>query len=299
MVLGWQEVSLLQAMLAARRLGLALILRGESNDLRSRTRPVARLQKLLFQQFDYFLSIGRANAELYMARGVPADRIGTAGYFVDNSRFVERANELAPLRPRLRQQWGIPPEAVCFCFVGKLEPKKRVLDFVKAIARASENQPNIHGLVVGSGEQMAVAKQLVQQLRAPIVFAGFLNQTEVPSAYAAADALVLASDFGETWGLVVNEVMASGRPAIVSNRAGCARDLILEGRTGSTFPFGDVDELARVIALWASKPDLLAELGNNARAHVLNGYSVETAVERTISAVDAAIRLRSNCHSIC
>jgi len=40
----------------------------------------------------------------------------------------------------------------------------------------------------------------------------------LPRYLAAADALVLPSDAGETWGLVVNEAMACGRPAIVSDR---------------------------------------------------------------------------------
>ena len=40
-----------------------------------------------------------------------------------------------------------------------------------------------------------------------MTFAGFLNQSEIPRAYVAADCIVLPSDYGETWGLVVNEAM--------------------------------------------------------------------------------------------
>ena len=43
----------------------------------------------------------------------------------------------------------------------------------------------------------------------PVTFAGFLNQTEITRAYAAADCLVLPSDYGETWGLAVNEAMVT------------------------------------------------------------------------------------------
>ena len=56
-------------------------------------------------------------------------------------------------------------------------------------------------------------------------FTGFLNQTEISRAYVAADCLVLPSDYDETWGLVVNEAMASGLPCIISDRCGCAPDL--------------------------------------------------------------------------
>ena len=79
------------------------------------------------------------------------------------------------------------------------------------------------------------------------VFDGFLNQREIGVGFAAADALVLPSNGAETWGLVVNEAMAAGLPALVSQAAGCAPDLVVHGETGFTFPCGDVGALARLM----------------------------------------------------
>ena len=75
-------------------------------------------------------------------------------------------------------------------------------------------------------------------------FAGFLNQTEISKAYVAADVMVLPSDYGETWGLVVNEATTIGLPCIVSDRCGCAEDL---GRISpnTIFPCGNLEVLAR------------------------------------------------------
>jgi glycosyltransferase involved in cell wall biosynthesis len=78
-------------------------------------------------------------------------------------------------------------------------------------------------------------------------FAGFRNQSELPAFYVAADVLVLPSDANETWGLVVNEAMACGVPAIVSDAVGCACDLIDEGSTGWTFPVGGVAALGPLL----------------------------------------------------
>ena len=75
----------------------------------------------------------------------------------------------------------------------------------------------------------------------PASFAGFLNQTEISRAYVAADCLVLPSDHGETWGLVVNEALASDLPCLVSDACGCAEDLV--GQKLS-FPMGDRKALA-------------------------------------------------------
>jgi glycosyltransferase involved in cell wall biosynthesis len=83
-------------------------------------------------------------------------------------------------------------------------------------------------------------------------FAGFLNQTQVSRAYVAADCLVLPSDYDETWGLVVNEAMASGLPCIISNRCGCAPDL---GQTdgNAVYSFGNVRDLAEEIVEVANR----------------------------------------------
>jgi len=81
-----------------------------------------------------------------------------------------------------------------------------------------------------------------------------LNQTEVSQAYVAADCLVLPSGYNETWGLVVNEAMASGLPCIISDRCGCAPDLgKLSGN--AVFSFGNISGLAERIVEVASQGD--------------------------------------------
>jgi len=87
----------------------------------------------------------------------------------------------------------------------------------------------------------------------------------------------LPSDYGETWGLVVNEAMACGRPAIVSDRVGCHPDLIRPGQTGEIFPFGDINALAGIIASYDSKTNRLTEMGRTAR-ELVGRYSVSEVV---------------------
>jgi glycosyltransferase involved in cell wall biosynthesis len=99
-------------------------------------------------------------------------------------------------------------------------------------------------LLVGDGPLRA---DLVQCASADtrIRFAPFHNQLEIPRVFAAADCLVLPSEgHGETWGLIVNEAMASERPCIVSDHVGCRDDLIDDERTGWSFPHGNVEALA-------------------------------------------------------
>lgn len=290
---GWQAFPLLQFLWAARWLKIPVIMRGESNSLRQRSHKVRFLHRQLLRQCEAFLTIGRANEEFYLGYGAAPEQFFDTSYFVENKRFVVAAENSMSERAALRSRWHIPENAVCYCYVGKLEPKKRLLDLLQALglARRKDGKP-LHLLVVGTGGLMGEAQAMVESDVLPVTFAGFLNQTEIAAAYVAADCLVLPSDFGETWGLVVNEAMACGRPAIVSDRVGCWPDLIRRGVTGEVFPFGDTAALADCMSTMAATPDRLLEMGRAAQAHVLANYTVERAAEGALAAVRYVLRDR-------
>lgn len=289
LILGWQELSLSAAMLACRRRGIPMILRGESNALRNRPWYVSAMHRRYFHQFDAFLAIGRANADLYRQRGIAENRIVTSGYFVDNDRFKAAADKLRGERPSLRERWGIRPEAVVLTFVGKLEPKKCVMHFLQALQMASGKGVPVHGLVVGSGVEMRAAKAFSASNGLAVSFAGFMNQAEIAQAYVAADALVLPSDFGETWGLVVNEAMATGLPAIVSDRIGAANDLVVDGETGLVFRHGSREGLAAAIVRLTANGAERLRMGEAARMRVFAEFSIARAVDGTRKALAIAL----------
>ncbi len=284
LICGWQDLSLAQALFACRRRGVPVIMRGESNALRGRPAWVRMLHRAYLSQCAAFLAIGKANADFYRGAGAPEARIVTAGYFVDNERFRASAEGLRGEREALRAAWAIPPDARCFAFVGKLEAKKRVLDFLGGLALARADGREAHALIVGSGEEMQAARAFAQERCLPVSFAGFLNQSEICRAYVAADAIVLPSDYGETWGLVVNEAMATGLPAIVSERIGSANDLVVNEETGLVVPFADRAALSRAIGRLCDERARRA-MGEAAQRRVFADYSIDRAVEATREAV--------------
>ena len=288
-VTGWQSKMLVQAWWACVRLGIPRIVRGESNTMRHRALPKRVLHRAWLRGFDRFLAIGKANREFYVAAGIPESRIHPCPYFVDNRRFASSADASRQRRTELRKAWSIPERAVCFLFCGKLIVKKRPLDLLRAFERAVAAGASAHLLIVGDGELMAEARALVARAQIPVTLAGFLNQTEIVDAYAAADCLVLPSDNGETWGLVVNEAMACGLPAIVSDQVGCGPDLVMDGTTGATFPMGNIDALARQLIEFAKDPLQLPIMGEHARERVTAQYSVERATDGTLGAVAAVL----------
>ena len=281
---GWVAKSCLQALLACRRARVPCIVRGESNVLRQRAWWKRAIHWGLLRQYSAFLAIGASNARFYRSYGISQGCIFPGRYCVDNDRFSMAAERLESLRCTLRAAWGIAPDLPVFLYCGKFIAKKHPLRFLQAAAIARSRGAGFHLLLVGDGELRQSCEQYARDHGLPATFAGFLNQSRLPEAYIAADCLVMPSDAGETWGLVVNEAMACGRPAVVSDLVGCGSDLIVPGETGETFAFGDDLSLADILTKLAADRTVLERMGRAARQHVA-GYSIDALTEGTLRAL--------------
>lgn len=279
LVLGWQEISLVQAMWACWHRPVPVLLRGESIPRPDRPRLVRWAQRHLVRRAAGVLAIGTRNRRFYSDLGLADARIVDAPYCVDNERFVDAANALRPRRAVIRRRLNLPEDAFCILFAGKLEEKKRPLDLIEAIAIARARGAPVRALIVGDGPLRAECESRIRALDAPVDLLGFRNQSELPGAYVVADALVLPSDLRETWGLVVNEAMACGLPVIVSDAVGCAPDLVCDGKTGAVYRCGDVAGLADVIVGWAADRDAVAATARRAEARLRDGFSIDRAVD--------------------
>jgi glycosyltransferase involved in cell wall biosynthesis len=284
-ITGWQSLPLLQALWTCMRLHIPRLVRGDSNALKKRTWWVRIIHRLLLSRFDAFLSVGSSNREFYLKNGVNVGRVFSSPHFIANQRFLSQYHQVSGDRGKIRAEWGIKPDDTCLMYAGKLEPKKRIMDLMQAFDIVIKTFRNVHLLIVGTGELMEKAERFAREKKLPVSFAGFLNQTEITQAYVAGDCLVLPSDYGETWGLVVNEAMACGLPVIVSDRVGCGPDLVEDGITGFVFPFGDIKALAGRIRDMLSDAGKRLQMGRNAQERI-GAYSVEKAAEGTLQAID-------------
>ncbi len=99
-------------------------------------------------------------------------------------------------------------------------------------------------ILIGDGPERKMLEAIVSESKLRTVkFLPFLSQEELKAIYRKAGWFILPS-YGETWGNVVNEAMASGLPVIVSNQAGCTSTLVNEGVNGFTFSPDDVKKLS-------------------------------------------------------
>jgi glycosyltransferase involved in cell wall biosynthesis len=240
------------AMAAARRLGIATLVRDEATPYSAPRSPmmVALKRHLFFRHFNRlcsgYLAIGSLNRQFFLQNDAPDGRVFVAPYCVDNQYFRARAREAEPRRAAMRAELGLQPGRAVILYASKFEGRKRAADllaaYAKLIERAEEcRRPYL--LFVGDGEERKQVERDAGPFGKDVQFLGFRNQSELPAFFDLCDVFVLASQF-EPWGLVINEVMSVGRAVVVSDHVGCGPDLVRDGVNGHVVPLGDVDALA-------------------------------------------------------
>lgn len=274
---GWHSATYTRALRACRRAGIPVLYRGDSNFLSGprgwKRLPWALHTRRRLAAYAAWLAVGRRSEAYLRHFGVPEKKIFSSPHAVDNPAFAAAA---APYqspegRRAARAALGLGEDAFVPLFVGKLEAKKRPLDLIEAVAGLRlPTQP----LIVGSGALEETCRRRAEELGLDAVWMGFLNQSELPRAYGAADCLVLPSDARETWGLVLNEALACGLPCVVSQQVGGAPDLVEPGVTGELFPTGDTERLARALtrvrALLADREAVAAACRQKAAEYSFN-----------------------------
>jgi glycosyltransferase involved in cell wall biosynthesis len=286
LTLGWHLKSMIQGVLAAKRLGLPVLVRGDSQLSTPRSLVKKWVKAIAYpiflRAFDAALYVGENNHAYWRHYGFPERRLFFSPHCVETKRFAEGATTEA--RDALRSRLGIAPTSYVVLFAGKLLPFKRPLDIVHALAKVRQAGGDCRMIVAGSGPLEEDLVALAAELQVPLDLLGFQNQSQMPTAYAAADVLVLPSDGRETWGLVANEALACGKPIIVSDAVGCAPDLTVDVSCGQIFTIGDHEALAKALFTAMNSTIDLASI-----AKLSNNHSLGRAVDGIHAAIAASV----------
>lgn len=288
LVMGWYLKCFHQALWAAKRLGIPVLVRGDSHLDTPRAAwkrwAKAATYPMFLRRFDAALVVGERNRAYWRRYGYPAARIFDAPHCVDNDWFAARATP--EVRAELRARLGIANGTKLVLFAGKLVAFKCPLDVVDAVSQVRASGDGVEMLVAGAGPLEPDLRARAAALSVPLHVLGFCNQTEMPAAYAASDLLVLSSDGRETWGLVVNEALACGRPVLVSDAVGCAPDMATRLGARAVFPMGDIEALAARLGKVLSNPPSARQIAETAAAFSLEAACV--GIESAVRAVSAA-----------
>jgi glycosyltransferase involved in cell wall biosynthesis len=270
------------ALLAAKLSGVKVMMRCETHLGLQRSRWKLFLRRpligLLCGLCDRLLAIGTANRNFYLDLGVPEEKICLVPYTVDNQRFTRASSLSDGERLRKLNELGVPPDRPVLLYASKFQRRKHPDDVLRAAAELLHRGAQFTLLMVGDGEMRDELERLVRELGLDnVVFAGFVNQSSLPTIYGVSDVFVLPSE-NEPWGLIVNEVMCAGLPVVVSDEVGCVPDLIAHGDNGFLFKAGDVRGLVEALHPLLADPQLRCRMGRRSRKRI-ESWSYQRCLE--------------------
>jgi glycosyltransferase involved in cell wall biosynthesis len=243
----------------------------------------------LVRQFAAALVGGRHHVDYLTQLGMTQERIFFGYDAVDNDYFAAGADAIRGNSPHARRQHDLPKNY--FLASARFVEKKNLARLLEAFAayRARAGVGAWSLVLLGDGELRPALEQKRDTLglREHVLMPGFRQYGELPAYYALAGAFILASTV-EPWGLVVNEAAASGLPLLVSNRCGCAPELVQEGVNGFTFDPLDVSSLAHLMGKIAA-PDFPRAGFASASRQIVAPWGPERFASGLTQAVDAAL----------
>jgi len=281
-------------LLAAKLSGVPVLFGTDAVSLQSRKggwwkRGIKRmLWPRLFGLADQVLVLSTGGRELMLSLGIREERISLTPFVVNNDWWLEEAERAD--RYAVRTSWSVASSDLVILCCAKLQAWKQPLDLLRAFAEAAipdavlvfAGDGPLHGRIEAEASALGVRER--------IRILGFVNQTQLPGVYRAADLLVVPSSH-EPFGLVVNEAMLCECPVVASDHVGAGRDLIVPGRTGFVYPCGNVTALAEILGEITKDRARLAEMGHAARER-MSTWSPREHIAAYIQSVECAVSRR-------
>jgi glycosyltransferase involved in cell wall biosynthesis len=288
---GWAWLSHLQLLFALKWRGVPTLFFGDSHLLDGNAAGPRRWIKSAVLRRVYSwptacLYAGSANRAYFENFGVPSDRLYPCPHTIDVRSFAEPAAQREDEAARWRSELGIAADRRVLLYAGKFEAKKRPAELMRAFARLPD--PSLVLVMTGSGARQGEIDAIAATDPARFRVLPFQNQSRMPVVYRLGDIFVLPSAFGESWGLAVNEALACGRPVIVSDRVGCAADMV-DASCGRIFHSNDWSEFGKAVAAMFGDSGKLADMRRAAGARA-RAFDVGVAATALVAAVDSILQ---------
>jgi glycosyltransferase involved in cell wall biosynthesis len=291
---GYNYIASWQAMAWARKRHVPFLAWVEStaNEKRGRHALVEFLKRKFIANCSAFVVPGKSSTEYVRDFNIPPKNIFVAPNAVDIDFFSRSAEQARAEAVSHRQRLRLPQRF--FLYVGRLVEEKGVFDLLAAYGGLAQELRSEIGMVfVGNGRaKSALTAQAAKIGCGTVRFAGFAQREDLPYYYALAEACILPT-YTDPWGLVVNEAMACGLPVIVTDAAGCARDLVEEKWNGLLVRSQHPDELTAALEMIANNPEMRCAMGQRSRERIMQ-YSPQSCAG---GIAEAALSFGAPCHA--
>jgi glycosyltransferase involved in cell wall biosynthesis len=222
--------------------------------------------------------------------GVQSDNIKVSVlWFVS---LIENDEKKTCLAEKVKSELGYPK---IILFVGRLIPRKGVDYLIKAFEKVSNDVNGAGLLIVGEGPDRDRLEKLRDNIGTNnVIFTGYVDDDTRALYYLLADIFVLPSidlKVTEEWGLVVNEAMSVGKPAIVTTAVGCAYELVKNGVNGYVVQEKNVEALYQAIKRLLNDDELRIKMGREAKKTINDSYNNEKAINDCIETIYKALMI--------
>jgi glycosyltransferase involved in cell wall biosynthesis len=305
LVYGWNFVSHFQVMKYFKG-KIPVLFRGDSTllDESKSIKTIVRslYLKHVYKHIDYALYVGTNNKKYFQKNGLTKKQLIFTPHAIDNDRFSDSSerqynvtresidsskldgkyktqsenmascskDRLACKAMEWRRELGYTDADIVVLFAGKFEPKKNPEMLVEAVNQItkSPNRQITKLLMVGNGILEGKLKAMSKD-NERIKFLPFQNQTKMPTLYRVCDIYCLPSRGPEeTWGLAVNEAMASGRSVLLSDKVGCGIDLVKTDFNGWMFRHDNIHNLKNKLEELITSKEHLIQMGKDAEEFI-------------------------------
>ncbi|MBA3688137.1 MAG: glycosyltransferase [Chloroflexi bacterium] len=252
--------------------------RGSAMDMTRYDRParlLAGIEHRLVRYTDLIICNSWAGREAHLDIGYPPRRTVVVSNGIDVAAFAPDV----VARSEIRHEWQISDRELVVGIVGRLDPKKDHITFLRASGQLTD-VPGLRFVSVGNDPRGRRAKLAAEakSLGVGDRVTWHDARKDVAKVYNALDLLVSASAWGEGFPNVVGEAMACGVPCVVTNVGDSA---LAVGDTGWVSPPSDVMALASAIRTAIADREALLSRGARARQRIVDEFSIPRMVEET------------------
>lgn len=288
---GWAETPALLALAWCRQRHVPSILMSDSQVIdEPRFWWKEWVKARVVKQYSAGFVAGSRHKDYLETLGLPSSRITTGYDVVDNEYFRNGAAHARGNVLTRRKDLALPERY--FLTSCRFVEKKNLHGLLTAYAQYCKHARNSawHLVIIGDGPLRPQLETQISELHLSyqVHLPGFKQYNELPDYYGLASVYIQSSTT-EQWGLVVNEAMASGLPVLVSDRCGCAPDLVQGGANGYTFDPLDVERLADLMVKITADQAKLDRMGQESQK-IISNWTPETFAENLLKAAEYAIR---------
>ena len=223
------------------------------------------------------IAVSDATRSFHLNQGMDADRIAVIHNGIDAKRF-ECSEES---RREMRQELGIPADAVVMLTAGQIGLRKGLNTLAEAAVRLSDSLPGLHWMLAGErfstkAESIEFEHSIDAAFRSAeprLTYHRLGWRSDMPRVMSAADVLVHAAR-QEPLGRVILEASAAGL-AIVATDVGGTSEIVQHGESALLVPADEPGMLAEQVGRFVESPDMRSHFGNAACERIREEFPID------------------------